>query len=159
MRIGVLSDTHDQLSAMRAALTRFADLGLDTVFHPGDIVAPFAAKVLAGWRGTLHVTYGNNDGERRGLKRVLPQIQDGPLLVTLAGRRILLHHALEWCQPEDIASADVILTGHTHEVRVEHRDGKLFVDPGECCGWVTGRATAAVIELETQNVELIEITI
>jgi predicted phosphodiesterase len=84
MDIGVLSDTHDRLPTMQAALEEFRQRGITTILHPGDIVAPFAAKVLAAWAGTLYVTYGNNDGERRGLKQVLPQIQDGPL--HLAGR-------------------------------------------------------------------------
>ncbi len=157
MQIGVLSDTHDRLPTMQAALQEFGRRGITMVLHPGDIVAPFAAKVLAAWGGTLHVTYGNNDGERRGLKQILPQIQDGPLQLALGGRRVLLHHALEWCRSEDIAAADIVVTGHTHEPVIERRAGRLLVNPGECCGWVTGRATAAVIELDTCEAELIEV--
>ena len=159
MRIGVLADTHDRLPTLQAALDRFGELGIETILHPGDIVAPFAAKVLAAFPGTVHVTYGNNDGERRGLEQVLPRIQDGPMHLTLAGRRVLLHHALEWCRAELIADADVIVTGHTHETAIEQRDGQLFVNPGECCGWVTGRARAAVIDLDANDVDLIEIPI
>jgi putative phosphoesterase len=139
------------------ALAHFAQRGVRTLLHPGDVVAPFAAKVLAEHDGRLYITYGNNDGERRGLKGVLPQIQDGPLLLELAGKRVLLHHFLGWCRAADIARADVIVTGHTHEALVERRDGKLFVNPGECCGWVTGRCTAAVLDLTTNEVEPIEI--
>lgn len=53
--------------------------------------------------------------------------------------------------------ADVIVTGHSHRPVVDVRDGKLFVNPGECCGWVTGRATVAAIDLKTNDVELIEV--
>lgn len=158
MRIGVLSDTHDRLPMLRAALARFADAGVDVLFHPGDVVAPFAARVLATFPGTLHITYGNNDGERKGLKRVLPQIQDGPRFVELAKRRILLHHALAWCRDDALAQADVVLVGHTHEADAVQRDGRLIVNPGECCGWVTGRATAAIVDLDTNGVEWIELT-
>jgi putative phosphoesterase len=156
-RIGVLSDTHDRLPTLQAALDLFAALGLQTILHPGDIVAPFAARRLAKYPGTLHVTYGNNDGERHGLREILPQIRDGPLLLELAGRRVLLHHALEWCQPDQLAAAEIVVTGHTHAASIEQRDGRLFVNPGECCGWVTGRATAAIIDLRTTEAELIEI--
>jgi putative phosphoesterase len=142
---------------MQAALDEFRRRGITVVLHPGDIVAPFAAKLLAAWSGTMHVTYGNNDGERRGLKQVLPQIQDGPLHLEFGGRRILLHHALEWCRPEDISAADVVVTGHSHEPVIARREGRLFVNPGECCGWVTGRATAAIIELDTCEAKLIEV--
>lgn len=158
MRIGVFSDTHDRLPAIRAALRRFRDLELPTLLHAGDIVSPFAARLLAEFDGELHVTYGNNDGERKGLRAVLPQIRDGPLRLELAGRRVLMHHALDWCRADDIARADVIVTGHTHEVVIEHRDDKLFVNPGECCGWISGRATIAVVDLESLEAELIEIS-
>ncbi len=156
MRVGVISDTHDRLPTLRAGIERLMQAGVNVLFHPGDIVAPFAAKVLAGFRGKLHVTYGNNDGERKGLKAILPQIQDGPLFIDLAGKRILLHHFIDWCRPDDIARADVIITGHTHEPAIERREGKLLVNPGECCGWVTGRCTVAAVDLLTSAVELIE---
>ena len=157
MRIGVLSDTHDRLPTIRAALERFSQLGAETLIHPGDVVAPFAAQVLAAFPGKMHAIYGNNDGERVGLQGVLPQIQDGPLWLDLLGKRVLVHHFIDWCRPDDIARADVIITGHTHRAGIESRDGRLFVNPGECCGWVTGRATAAIIDLKTNEVELIEV--
>jgi putative phosphoesterase len=157
MRIGVVADTHDRLPTIHAALQRFAELGIRTVVHPGDIVSPFAAQVLAGFAGDLHIIYGNNDGERAGLKSVLPRIQDGPVWLDLADQRVLVHHFIDWCRPEDLARADVVITGHTHEPAIERRDGKLFVNPGECCGWLTGRATIATIDLQTSEVALIEV--
>ncbi|MFQ5806799.1 MAG: metallophosphoesterase [Phycisphaerae bacterium] len=157
MRIGLVSDTHDRLPTLHAALERFAQLGVETLIHPGDVIAPFAAKVLAGFPGKLYIIYGNNDGERAGLQEVLPQIQQGPLWLDLAGKRILLHHFVEWCRAEDLARADIIVSGHTHRPAIEPRDGKLFVNPGECCGWVTGRATVAIIDLKTSAAELIEV--
>jgi len=157
MRLGVVSDTHDRLPTLRSALQRFSQLGIETLIHPGDVIAPFTARMLAGFPGNLHVIYGNNDGERAGLKTALPQIQDGPLRLDLDGKRILVHHFLEWCRPEDIARADIVVTGHTHEIAIESRNGRLFVNPGECCGWITGRATVAVVDLQTSKVELLEV--
>jgi uncharacterized protein len=158
MLIGLISDTHDRLPAIRAALAEFQRRGIGVLIHPGDVVAPFAARLLAGFPGRLYITYGNNDGERRGLKAVLPQIQDGPLWLDLSGKRVLVHHFVEWCQPADIAGADIIVTGHTHEAVTERRDGQLFINPGECCGWVTGRCSAAVLDLATNEVERIEVS-
>ncbi|MBN2447551.1 MAG: metallophosphoesterase [Phycisphaerae bacterium] len=159
MLVGVLSDTHDHLSAIRVALRRFAAAGITTLLHPGDLVAPFAARLLAEFSGEVHVTYGNNDGERKGLRDVLPRIQDGPLWLTLGGKRILLHHFIDWCRPADIAAADIVVTGHTHEVAVERRGGKLLLNPGECCGWLTGRCTIATLDLDTCDANIIELPI
>ncbi len=158
MRIGLIADTHDRLPVLQAALDHFRRLGIDTVLHAGDLVAPFAARLLAAFGGNMHVVYGNNDGERQGLKAVLPRIQDGPLFLNIAGRRILLHHYIDWCQPADVARADVIVTGHSHELRVDQRDGKLFINPGECCGWLSGRCTVATLDPRSATVETVEVS-
>ena len=99
MLIGVVSDTHDRLPMIDAALRLFADRRVEAVIHPGDFVAPFAVRRLLQYKGPLHVTYGNNDGERAGLKELMPHITDGPLFVELGGRSILVHHFIDWCEP------------------------------------------------------------
>ncbi len=157
MLIGVISDTHDRLPAIDRGLEILRDRGVEAVLHPGDVVAPFAAKRLLAWSGPLHITYGNNDGERHGLKTVLPQIQDGPMLLQLGGKAVLLHHFVDWCASSDIAKADIIVTGHTHEIVNEIRDGKLFLNPGEACGWLTGRCTVAVLDTNAMAAEIIEV--
>jgi len=157
MRVGVISDTHDRIPTIDRGLEILRARGVQAILHPGDIVAPFAAKRLAAWAGPLHITYGNNDGERRGLKSILPQIQDGPILLDLGGRRILLHHFIDWCPDSEVARADAVVTGHTHEVVNEPRDGKLFLNAGECCGWLTGRCTVAVLETDDLAAEIIEV--
>ncbi|GMU24616.1 MAG: hypothetical protein AMXMBFR13_46900 [Phycisphaerae bacterium] len=157
MLIGVISDTHDRLPTLDRGLELLRARGVQAVIHPGDLIAPFAAKRLLAWTGPLHVTYGNNDGERAGLKKVLPQIQDGPLWVELDGRRILVHHFVDWCSPADIERAEVVVTGHTHEVVNEQRGGRLFLNPGECCGWVNGRCTVAVLDTATLTAEVLEV--
>lgn len=157
MRIGVISDTHDRLPTIDRGLALLRERAVEMIVHPGDVVAPFAARRLLPWTGPLHITYGNNDGERAGLKSVLPQIQDGPLWVDADGRRILVHHFVDWCRPADIQRADIIITGHTHEVVNERKDGKLFLNPGECCGWLYGRCTVAVLDTESLSAEIIEV--
>lgn len=157
MRLGVISDTHDRLPALDRGLEILRDRQVAALIHAGDHIAPFAAKRLLTWTGPLHAIYGNNDGERKGLKSVLPEIQDGPLWVEMDGCRILVHHFIDWCEPADIDRADVIITGHTHEVVQERRDGKLFLNPGECCGWLTGRCTVAVLDTERRDAEIVEV--
>lgn len=157
MHIGVISDTHDRLPLIDRALELFAQRRVETVLHLGDLIAPFAARKLTSLAVPLHVIYGNNDGERAGLKAVLPQIVDGPMMLELGGRRLLLHHFIDWCPPEMIAAADAVLTGHTHGVVNERRGETLFLNPGECCGWVTGRCTVAVLDTETRTAEICDL--
>jgi len=163
MKIGVIADSHDRLPTLRRALALFKRLKVEAVIHVGDFVAPFAAKMLVGPEAPsaksapLYCVYGNNDGERAGLKKVLPQVVDGPLRIELGGRTIVLHHFIDWLKPGDMTGADVVITGHTHEVVQEQRGGMLLLNPGECCGWVNDRCTVALLETESLAAEIVEV--
>ena len=159
MLVGVISDTHDRLPTFHRALELFKRLEVGAIFHAGDFVAPFAARLIAPNRLSvpLHCVYGNNDGERAGLKKMLPQLQDGTLRVELAGRRIAMHHYVDWFDKADHAWAEVLISGHNHEASVEQRDGRLYLNPGECCGWVNDRCTVATLDLATLDAQIIEI--
>ncbi len=159
MKLGVISDTHDRLPTFRRAVALFERLKVHAVLHAGDYIAPFAAQLIApdALSVPLHCIYGNNDGEREGLKGILPNIVDGPLTVKLAGKTIVMHHFVDWLKPADTEPADVVITGHTHQVVNETANGKLFLNPGECCGWVNSRATVAVLDLETLKAEIIDV--
>ena len=157
MLIGVLSDTHDRLPQIDAAVELFTQRGVEAVLHAGDFIAPFAVMRLQRFAGPIHAVFGNNDGERRMLKEVLPQVQDGPQLLKLGGRRILLHHFVDWCPADLIAQADVIVTGHTHEPASRVKEGKLFLNPGECCGWLSDRSTVALLDTAGPKAEIMEL--
>ena len=159
MRIGILSDSHDRLPALQQAIALLKEQQVEAIFHAGDFVAPFAAKLLTSdalGGLPLYCIYGNNDGERAGLKNVLPQVVDGPLQVELAGKQLVMHHFLGWLDEEDIADADVVITGHDHQLLIEQHDDKLFINPGECCGWLTGRCTCVVLDTDTLATQVIE---
>lgn len=159
MKIGVISDTHDRLPPLRRAIALFKRLRVEAVFHAGDYIAPFAARLIApdNFGLPLYCIYGNNDGERKGLKSILPNLVDGPLNVELAGKTIVMHHFIDWLGPADLEAADVVITGHTHEVVNQTDGGKLLLNPGECCGWVNDRCTVAVLDLGTMNADIVEV--
>ncbi len=160
MLIGIISDTHDRLPTFEAAMQQFKEHGVHAVFHAGDYVAPFAAKLLAADRLSvpLYCIYGNNDGERAGLKKILPGLVDGPLHVELAGRVLVMHHFYDWLEPADLEGADVVISGHDHQAAIESVNGQLRINPGECCGWVTGRCTTALLDLKSLQARLLELT-
>lgn len=159
MKVGIISDTHDRLPTFERAIALFKRLQVGAIFHAGDYVAPFAAKLISPAAITIptHCIYGNNDGERNGLKGILPNLVDGPLRVEVEGKTIVMHHFLDWLTPADMAGADIVITGHDHEPRVEEKDGVLYINPGECCGWLTGRCTVAVLDLESMHADLVEV--
>jgi hypothetical protein len=46
MKVGLISDTHDNLPQIEKAVAFFNDKGVDFVIHAGDFVAPFSVAVL-----------------------------------------------------------------------------------------------------------------
>ncbi|GAB4197628.1 MAG: metallophosphoesterase [Phycisphaeraceae bacterium] len=159
MKVGVISDTHDRLPPFSRAVALFRRLGVGAIFHAGDYVAPFAAKLIAPdvLDIPLYCVYGNNDGEKAGLKKILPNIVDGPLRVELAGKTIVMHHFIDWLKPADRAGADIIITGHTHEIVNQTHDGVLYLNPGECCGWVNDRCTVMLLDLDKMKADVIDL--
>ncbi|MHC4248222.1 MAG: metallophosphoesterase [Planctomycetota bacterium] len=161
MIVGLMADSHDHMRLVRAALEVFRGRGAEVVLHAGDVVAPFAAKLLAGFEKPVHAVFGNNDGERAGLGRVL-DIAAGPRALELGGRRIVVAHDLGDVPEGEMAGADVVVTGHTHAPLVGPGEPgepgqPLRVNPGETGGWLTGRATCAVLDTESLETELCEL--
>ena len=157
MKIGAISDTHDNLTAMAAALDHFAKAGVEVILHAGDYVAPFALKRLLAARLPVYGVFGNCDGERAGLATLVPELSDGPRHLELGGKKVCLVHIDKRLTPEDFEASDIIVCGHTHEPKVERREGRLVVNPGECCGWLSGRCTVAVIDTQAMSAEVREV--
>lgn len=154
MKIGVISDTHDNVPKIEAAIRYFNRIGVEAVLHCGDFVAPFALVPFKELRPKLYLVYGNNDGEKKGLRALAAEygwtLGSMPMEVELGGRKIVMLHEPD--RLEDLRRAarhDLIVYGHTHKPRASHDDGRLALNPGEGGGWITGRATVAVVELET----------
>jgi len=114
LRIFVLADTHNHLPANLASL---AD-GADEIWHLGDLCAPSLLLELENIGPPVTIVRGNCDSNF-----------DWPLIVDLErnGLRFRLVHVPPSRPPEKI---DVILHGHTHVPRNEHRQGVLFLNPG-----------------------------
>ena len=156
MLVGIISDSHDHLYNIERAMQRFEREEVSRILHLGDIVAPFAASLLQEHRFCpLDIIYGNNDGEREGLAEVFPEICNGPVMVQHGDLNIAMDHYPPGDQYPPLDGARVILFGHTHQIVNEYRDGILFLNPGESCGWVTGKATIVLLETDTLKTEVI----
>jgi hypothetical protein len=157
--IGVMSDSHDNLTMIRRAVSIFNDAACDLVVHAGDFVAPFAINELAALHGRVKAVFGNCDGEKLGLKMAIEpygEIQPEPFVFSHAGREILLCH-IDSPVSKHVASGkyDIVIFGHTHKAEVRKQGKTLAVNPGETGGWLTGKCTVALIDPEKPAAEII----
>jgi len=168
MLIGILADSHDNVPMIEKAVERLNAAGCELVIHAGDLVAPFSIAVLGKLSCPWKAVYGNNDGEKVGLKLKAASlggsIQDPPLVVEVDGKRILvLHDCADALAEARTHSADVVIYGHSHEVVIEQPQGAgkppLIINPGECGGWLTGEYTAALLDTDTMAVRVIDLSI
>lgn len=135
MRIGLIADTHlpalhrqlDELWPEAAAF--FA--GVDLILHAGDVTSPAVLDWLAQFAPVV-VAKGNNDGFRDPRMRPVQ-------LLEIAGWRIgMAHNLAPERRPVAVlrerclggAPVDVLIGGHTHLERLEHREGAVILNPG-----------------------------
>ena len=156
--VGIISDTHDNRTNIVRAVEQFNRNGVSLVLHAGDMVAPFTALDFKALGCPMEMVFGNNDGERLGLVKSFQGIGNllpGPRTFSFQGRKFLLMHEPVGMD-KAAAGVDVIVYGHTHDVDV--RPGHpLVINPGEAGGWLTEKATIALLDLETMSVEIVSL--
>ena len=82
MKIGVVSDTHNNLKNIETIINIFNEIKVPIVFHTGDISNANALERFSKLNSKLIGVYGNNDRNELGLKEVVQknkfQFQDPP---------------------------------------------------------------------------------
>jgi len=134
MPIGIVSDTHDDLAAVEAAVSLFEREGVDAVVHCGDFVAPFSATPFDA-DFAFHAVRGNNDGEW-AVESTVEEFGDyhgEAAALSFGGTDVAVTHGTSSLVVDallDCGDYDYVLHGHTHAHGVEERDGTVRVNPG-----------------------------
>lgn len=162
MQLGIVSDTHDNLDAVEAAVDVFESEDVDAVVHCGDFVAPFsAAKFDVGTE--FYAVRGNNDGEW-ALQDVVGAFGtylgemgefefDGEAIAVYHGTSPPIVDALVEC-----GTYDYVFYGHTHEYIHEEHDGTVRINPGGIpFEDAPGPQYAVVLDTGTGDVERFEL--
>lgn len=135
MILGILSDTHDRVEAMAAAMDLLRRHGAEFFVHCGDVGSERVLDHLAGVRGAF--VFGNTDWDRPALSRYAAQIGvacHGDLAdLELGGKKIAVTHGDDFKLKQRVLSEqrhDYLLQGHTH-VRADQRVGRTrVINPG-----------------------------
>jgi uncharacterized protein len=172
MRIGILSDIHDHVWNLRAALSALQEV--DTLLVAGDLCSPFVIPILADGftRGRIHIVFGNNDGDRFRMT-VVAQAFDHVELHgevyrgRLDGRELAMTHFPSLAESMDASRIRLIVYGHDHRYHVERTgsgaDGGWRLNPGTLLGYdpLSGEdvpATFLVLDTDEDRVEGYRVT-
>ncbi len=141
MLIAVMSDSHDHLGNLDAALKLALENRAAMIVHCGDFVAPFSLRALDEAGIPVHGVFGNNDGDQYLLTRLsMSELE-----------RVTLHGQVGTLEVQDCRLAfthlpivgqglaatgdyDLVCFGHSHNHFAANTGRTLLLNPGEIMG-------------------------
>ncbi len=165
MLIGLIADTHDNLPMVDKAVKKLNEMNVGLVLHAGDYVAPFVIPKFKELKAKLIGVFGNNDGDRELLKKRFNEYEDLEVHgnfaeIIVGGLKIALLHGDEEELLEALINSqsfDIVVHGHNHKTEVYQKGKTLIVNPGEVCGYLTGKSTIALFDTDRREAEIIEL--
>jgi uncharacterized protein len=142
MKIGLISDTHDDINNVQKAIEIFKEEKVSLIIHAGDFILPGVIDEFKKLKDELPGVriigvLGNNDGEKLGLLKKFMDM-GGELEGEFADREIeslrfgIYHGTSEKLREAAIKSEiyDIFIHGHTHKRRDEKIGKTLVLNPG-----------------------------
>lgn len=185
--IGIMADSHDNLPNIRKAVSFFNNANVDMVIHAGDLISPFTVNEFNKLEMPFEAVFGNNDGERNGLKTAysdLCSLEDFKEF-NLFKRKIAVIHGHQEKITEILSSCglyDVLIRGHSHQSNISYKyhslnrvdihlddldlseneildrnSRTLIINPGETCGYLSDKSTVVLLDPQDLNWNLIEL--
>jgi hypothetical protein len=138
---------------------------VDVVLHAGDYVSPFVIPRFRALRARLIGVFGNNDGDHEFLRRRFSEnerseIRGSFAKIVLGDVKIALLHGHD----EELLNAlvesggfNVVVHGHGHDAKVNRVGSTLVVNPGEVCGYLSGKPTVALLDTKKLEATIVEL--
>ena len=154
-----MSDTHNDIEAMKMAIAIFQSRGIKTVIHAGDITSPRMLHYLKDFE--CYMVLGNGDlidseeidvkANELGMKSVNLKVE-----FDLAGKKFLVFHGHDVpMYREAVASGkyNYIIKGHTHHFENYVSNECRIINPGAV--YRHDESSIAILDIETGKVEKI----
>ena len=163
IKLGILSDTHNEVEKTRAALDALRARGARRLVHCGDVTKPAIIHLFEGW--DIAFVYGNIDRDRAGLAQAVaratgPTSIDVVCELTLNGTRVGVCHGHD----EELLKAmiesgsyDLVCYGHSHSRRDEHFGQVRIINPGALGGRYPESRSVCLFDLSNQTAEFIHV--
>lgn len=140
LKIGILSDTHDDVQNTKKAIEIFNSLEVNHVFHAGDYIYPGIIALFGELNKNtkFYGVRGNNDGELTGLINQFNKLENAYFLnefgrILIDGREVGIYHGTNIQLSDSLIESqlfDLLILGHTHKKRIEKKGKTLVMNPG-----------------------------
>jgi uncharacterized protein len=138
MRIAILSDIHDNLWNLAAALDAVKDA--NALICCGDLCSPFVIDELAKFERDVHIVFGNNDADlyritAKALKKPNCHVHGELFQQVFDSKRFAVNHFDYLAKPmAKSGDYDVVCFGHNHQFEISHQGPCLLINPGPIMG-------------------------
>jgi putative phosphoesterase len=159
MKIGILSDTHNQRERAARAVARLVEEGAEVLVHCGDMTSPEVAYELAA--RPAYVVLGNCDDDESGLKYAVEAIGGTWLglggTVELGGKRVAVTHGHDPRTVRELLAGapDYQLQGHSHVAGAERQGASRRLNPGALHR--AAEFSVALLETDTDAVRWLKV--
>jgi hypothetical protein len=162
MKIGIISDIHDNAHNCVLALDALQAEKVDQILFLGDYVGAGIAKLLQSSPIKVFAIWGNNDGDTTVItKFALAEESNLEVgfgtydVVEFGGRKLFLTHfpliAKSMARSGDF---DAVFYGHNHLKNKERIGDCLVMNPGEIGAYKTGISSYAIYDTEENDAEI-----
>lgn len=174
MKIGILSDIHDNIRHGVKAVEYFNQENIELLLFCGDFVSPFTMRLFTKLNATTKAVLGNGDPD---IQKFEYQLQNLDILINIKldisfrfqdldidGKRIGVVHGDDDKLIKALLDSklyDVLCVGHTHTPKIEQIGKTLVVNPGSLVGYFieSGEVpiTCAIYNTTTNKAEIIDL--
>lgn len=140
LKIGIISDTHDDIDSTKKAIEVFNKHDVNYVFHAGDYIFPGIVSLFKDLNPSVifYGVRGNNDGELLGLLSKFKEIENAEFLnefgrVIIESKDVGIYHGTNANLTETLIQSqvfDLLILGHTHVRRIDKVGKTLVLNPG-----------------------------
>lgn len=161
MKIGIISDTHDNLKNLRKFIELSNNkINPDLIIFCGDLCSPFVIKELGKLNCNVHIIFGNNEGDKQTIIEFAKKYKNIKIYkqlgeIEIDNKKIAFIHYPDLARGlASTGNYDIVFCGHTHQLKIEKINNIPLVNPGELFGELTGKSTFALYDTKAGEVEI-----
>lgn len=163
MKLGVLSDTHDNLGTLCAALDTLRQEGVRVVIHCGDLIHAQLVPLFRDFE--THIVQGNTDAMPGAIVQAVLKLGNGSTYGAtydgqFEGVRVAAIHGDSKAARKALQHSglyDYVFYGHTHERKDKMSGSTRVINPGALGGRRHESRSFCIVDLKTGHVQFIEL--